>query len=71
MAVGGTMQQPETTAAESGGVRLDHGQRRRNRDSGIEGIAAALENLVARRGRQGMRRSDCRIFFLRRRARKK
>ena len=42
-----TMQQPETAAAQTGPRRLHHRQRGADRDGGIEGIAAPVDDFEA------------------------
>ena len=44
----GVVQQEEAAAAEAGTDRLDHRQRRRHRDRGIEGVAALAQDLAGR-----------------------
>ena len=65
VAIAGAVEKEKSAAAQAGGVRFDHSQGRRNGDRGIEGIAAAREDLVTRSSGKRMRGSDCRIFLLR------
>ena len=52
------MQQPESAAAQTGSIGLDHGERRADRYRRIESIAARSEDLLTGLGRQRMRRGD-------------
>jgi hypothetical protein len=47
------MHQPETAAAEAGGLRLDHAERRGDRYRGVEGVSALIENFESSVGRDG------------------
>jgi hypothetical protein len=53
-------QQEETAAADTGRVRLDDRERRGDRDRGIEGIAAGIQNFASRRRRRRMRSRNSR-----------
>ncbi len=54
----GELQRHEAAAAEIAGRRIDDGERIADRDRGVDGVAAALEDVDADLGREVLGRHD-------------